>query len=218
MPTGILDEFDKMTEVGSNITLEEAISNIDKLERYIPVFFSRNSYGDRISQLYRFEKENTSVLVNLPICDCDHAISQYKDYSEGMHEMIESTSGYDVDPYDMGMVYDKDVVFINECFSDPECIKNANVGQALNQFETLIKIIPDLKKTKGILISFKDKDYNPKFVKIYCHSVCSFYKKLIKEILKTFISLDSAERNPDKYYADIKPNKVVSGSVGRKAR
>ena len=217
MSTGILDEFDKMTNVGSNITLEEAISNIDKLEKYIPIFFSRNSYGDRITELYKFEKENASVLVNLPICDCDHAISQYKDYSEGMCEMIDSTSLYEEDPYDMGMVYDRDVVFVNECFSDPSCIKNANVGQALNQFETLIKIIPDLKNTKEILISFRDKNCNSKFVKIYCHSVCSFYKRLIREILKTFISLDSAERNPDVYDADKKPINVKK-SVGRKAR
>ena len=136
MATGILDEFDKMISITSNITLEDAISNIDKMEKYIPVFFSRNSYGDRISQLYKFEQKNTSVLVNIPICDCDRAISQYRDYSEGMHEMIEATSGFNVDPYDMGMVYDRDVLFINECFSDPECVKSANVGQALNQFET----------------------------------------------------------------------------------
>lgn len=220
MATGILDEFDKMISITSNITLEDAISNIDKMEKYIPVFFSRNSYGDRISQLYKFEQKNTSVLVNIPICDCDRAISQYRDYSEGMHEMIEATSGFNVDPYDMGMVYDRDVLFINECFSDPECVKSANVGQALNQFETLIRIIPELKKTKGILLSYRNQKCNPKFVKIYCHSVCNFYKRLIAEILKTFISLDFAERNPRKYYGNSKPNTSTdsTNTSGRKAR
>ena len=181
MATGILDVFDKMISITSNITLEDAISNIDKMEKYIPVFFSRNSYGDRISQLYKFEQKNTSVLVNIPICDCDRAISQYRDYSEGMYEIIEATSGFD---------------------------------------ETLIRIIPELKKTKGILLSYRNQKFNPKFIKIYCHSVCSFYKRLIEEILKTFISLDFAERNPRKYYSNLKPNTSTdsTNTSGRKAR
>ena len=218
MTMSILDEFDKMTSITSNITLEEAISNIDKLEKYIPIFFSRNSYGNRISQLYKFEKENTSVLVSIPICDCDHLIDKYKDYSEGMSELIETTDKFTADPYDMGVVYDRDVVFINECFSDSECIKDANVGQALTQFEVLIRAIPELKNIKNELISFRDKNYNPRFVRIYCHSVCSFYKKLIKEILKTFISLDAAEKNPDKYCTSFKQNIDPDSSSGRRAR
>ena len=47
MPTNILDEFDKMTDIGSGMMLEDAISIIDKFEKYIPIFFSRNSYGKR---------------------------------------------------------------------------------------------------------------------------------------------------------------------------
>lgn len=39
MPTNILDEFDKMTDIGSGMMLEDAISIIDKFEKYIPIFF-----------------------------------------------------------------------------------------------------------------------------------------------------------------------------------
>lgn len=218
MPTNILDEFDKMTDIESGMMLEDAISIIDKFEKYIPIFFSRNSYGNRISQIYNFEKENASNLVNISIADCEHAISQYSDYAEGMAEIIESTSGSDVDPYDMGVVYDKDVVFINECFDDSTRIDDANVGQALVQLEVLINAVPELEKIKNTLISYRDGRANPKFVSIYCHSVCSFYKRLIKEILRTFISLDDAERNPKKYYPNKKVINTSKVSTGRRAR
>lgn len=217
MPTGILDEFDKMVKIPSNITVNEAISIIDKMEKYIPIFFSRNSYGDRIAELYRFEKDNNSVLVNIPICDCENAIREYKKYSDGMLEVILDTDEYDDDPYDMGVVYDRDVIFVNNCFKGDDRICNANVGQALNQFETLIRVIPDLKTIKEKLMSVKDRNCNKKFVSIYCHSLCSFYKNLILEILNTFISLDSAQRNPRNYCA-TKKHSGSKVSTGRKAR
>ena len=218
MPANILSEFDKMVDIRSNMTLEDAISNIDKFEKYIPIFFSRNSYGNRISQIYNFEKENASTLVSIPISDCDYAIHQYKDYIEGMTEVIESTRDSNIDPYDMDVVYDKDVVFVSECFNDNRRIDDANVGQALNQLEVLINAVPELDKVKKTLISYRDGKSNPKFVSIYCHSVCSFYKRLIREILKTFISLDEAERNPRKYYNTTKVVNIPRVSTGRKAR
>ena len=179
MLMGILDEYDKSIMVPYSLSIEDAINLLDKMEKYIPAFFAKNSQGSRIIELYSFEKNNNSLLVTIPICDCEWAIRQYRDYSAGMYELITSP---DSKSYDPGEVYDKDVIFVNNCFNDPECNYEANVGQALNQFECLLSALPDIRNMKKMLIGLINGKIQSPYTSIFCHSVCTFYKRLIKEI------------------------------------
>lgn len=196
MTLGILDEYDKSIPIPSSMTIPDAIGILNKMENYIPSFFSKKSQGNRIIDLYRFEKDDNAVLVTIPICDCEQAVRQYKDYTDGMYELVTSD---DEDSFDIGTMYDRDVVFINDCFDGSDHNYSANVGQALNQFECLLNLVPDIKKIKERLSGLMDSNSESPYIGIYCHSICSFYKRLIKEILKTYVSLDSAQKNPRKY-------------------
>lgn len=215
MTLGILDEYDKSIVVPSSLNIQTAIDILDRLENYIPAFFSKNSHGNRIIELYNFEKDNSSTLVNIQICDCEYAMRQYDDYIKGMYDLVmddEMTS------FDVGTVYDRDVLFVNNCFDDSNHRYSANVGQALNQFECLINARPDLKKAKQMLSDIRTKNVISPYIGVFCHSICTFYKRLIKEILTTYVSLDDAASNPRKYYTKPVTETVKSRPVTRRAR